>query len=528
MRFSSLPGAQGTASMRRPRRLLRAATAALGVAVFWNAGSGSANAQPQTPPRIWDVVLGSHVSELPAGEFVDVACGTNGGPPSAAIGRFENFARCPPEPSGLRELWFIYEDELEYAARALAPSLWGTPPGTPAAIAEDRVVERYRATQIMLHPVILSVLVDRDGRVQGYRIFTDPRSDPDLRLGASSVAITFKGRFGSAGWSCTDLPAADGEKPMGTPPHDVFLKERCEKISDNRRVTVESRQYYKAGQSYLDPATGKPTVNEFESRSSLEVVRLDMAAGDARPAVRQAEPPPVSPDGSARAAFLAGDSSGCPGCDLRGVSLKRRDLTGADLHGANLEGVSFHRAVLRGASLTGANLREANLNKAILIGADLRGADLAGALLYQVEAGRATFTGADLTEARLRRARLPFANLDGANLTAADLEDARLSEASFRNAKLNGANLYRAVLSRTNLQGVAAEGAMWAMTNLRGANLSGAALTGSDLLEADLAGADLTGADLGGTRLLGAVLLDSNQTGANFSGALMPDNATHP
>lgn len=229
----------------------------------------------QAAPRIWDIPLGTHVKELPVAEFVDPACGTNGGPAGQFVGGFENFEKCAPEPSGLREIWFIYDDELEYVARAMAPSVWFLDPAAPAVIAEDRVAQQYRATQVMLHPVILSFLIDPAGRVQGYRIFTDPRSDPDLRLGASTVAITFKGRFGMDGWDCADLPPATGEKPIGSPPHERFVKERCEKISEGRKIGIESRFFYRAGQGYLDPFTGRVMENEFVSASSLEVYRMD-------------------------------------------------------------------------------------------------------------------------------------------------------------------------------------------------------------------------------------------------------------
>src|SRR6516162_2489817 len=70
------------------------------------------------------------------------------------------------------------------------------------------------------------------------------------------------------------------------------------------------------------------------------------------------------------AAFLAGQTKDCPGCNLAGVSVKRRNLAGANLAGANLAGASFHRAVLRGSNLSGADLTGANLNKTDLIQAD--------------------------------------------------------------------------------------------------------------------------------------------------------------
>lgn len=485
----------------------------------------AAPAEPM-PPRIWDIELGTPVAALPAEEFVEPACGTNGGPAGQPIGSFANFARCPPEASGLREVWFIYDDELEYVARAVAPSAWGTPAGTPMAIAEDRLVERYRATQIMLHPVILSLLIDDAGSVRGYRIFTDPRSDPDLRLGASSVAITFKGRFGTDGWTCVDLPRTDGEQPMGSPPREVFIKQRCDKALADRHVTVESRQYYKAGQSYLDPVTGKPTINEFESRSSVEVI--------AAPGV-VALPPPQQPASShsvsaasPKDAFVAGLSRNCPGCDLTGLNFKRRDLSGADLRGADLTGTSFHRAILRGADLSAARLNETNFNRAVLSGASLSGATLTGALLYQADAGRADFTQANLAGAHLRRLRAPLARFDHADLTGADLEDGRLSQASFRSATLNAINLYLAVLPQADLTDARIEDAMLARSNLRGAILAGASLRSSDLYGADLSNADASRVDFGASRLLGATLSDADRTGAIFRGALMPDNTVAP
>src|SRR5947207_9332336 len=43
------------------------------------------------------------------------------------------------------------------------------------------------------------------------------------------------------------------------------------------------------------------------------------------------------------AGFLAGNTNDCPGCNLAGAQLKRRNLAGANLSGANLSGASFHR-----------------------------------------------------------------------------------------------------------------------------------------------------------------------------------------
>src|SRR5262245_20272896 len=90
------------------------------------------------------------------------------------------------------------------------------------------------------------------------------------------------------------------------------------------------------------------------------------------PAAAQADP---------REDFIAGRTKACPGCDLSGVSFKRRDLSGADLTGARLKDANLHDARLTGAKLASADLTNANLNKANLSRADLTGATLAGAML---------------------------------------------------------------------------------------------------------------------------------------------------
>src|SRR5204862_4774783 len=72
----------------------------------------------QRAPKIWDIPFGTPVGELPEDDFVDPACGTNGGAPGLRLGGFEQFEKCRAEPSGLREIWFRYDDEFEYIARA--------------------------------------------------------------------------------------------------------------------------------------------------------------------------------------------------------------------------------------------------------------------------------------------------------------------------------------------------------------------------------------------------------------------------
>lgn len=211
-----------------------------------------------TRPKIWDVQLGTSVGALPLDEFVDPACGTNGGPPSRTLASFAEFARCPVEPAtGLHEVWFRYDDELEYIARARR---------------SDLLIHEYQANVLGGQPIITSLLINDAGLVQGWRIVNDPRADADTRIDAYGLADLFKGIAGS-GLVCTDLPPAEGERPI----EDFFVKQSCEKTSNGQVTRIESRRYYKPGQYAVDPNDSQLTQNQFESSARMEVYRLPAA-----------------------------------------------------------------------------------------------------------------------------------------------------------------------------------------------------------------------------------------------------------
>ena len=64
-------------------------------------GSG---ALAQSRPKIWDMTFGTPIANLPDEEFVDPACGTNGGPPGLRLASLEEFEKCRAEATGLREI----------------------------------------------------------------------------------------------------------------------------------------------------------------------------------------------------------------------------------------------------------------------------------------------------------------------------------------------------------------------------------------------------------------------------------------
>ena len=216
----------------------------------------SAPADGGRPARheIWDLKLGTPVAQLPDA-FIDYACGTNGGPPSTPLASWRDFARCRAEPGGFHEIHFRYDDELEYWARAnnLRPQM-----------------EQFSGTKTYGFPITVSALIDDDGSVRGIRVVSDPRFEQHNRDEAYLLRNFLTARFGREGWACDKLAAEDGETPVD----GMFVKERCRKEIDERTTaSLGTRHLRKAGQSPIDPRTGRETTGQFESVVRFELVR---------------------------------------------------------------------------------------------------------------------------------------------------------------------------------------------------------------------------------------------------------------
>lgn len=214
----------------------------------------AARAADPTPSKadIWSLRLGATVDELPPDDFIDYACGTNGGPPGRVLDGWADFRRCTPDSRGLREVYFRYDDEMEYWARA---------------VDNAALIERYAGTRIGTYHVILSLLFSDAGVVEGVRIVTDPRIEAEQRQSAFGLGRLLQGRYGIDGWTCTDLPRLDGETGLA----GRFLKQRCDKALDDRDVSVWSSLYQKTGQSVTDRFTAETRQGQFESAARLEM-----------------------------------------------------------------------------------------------------------------------------------------------------------------------------------------------------------------------------------------------------------------
>src|SRR5215472_8947341 len=147
--------------------------------------SALAQGADERPVRreVWDIKLGAKVADLPD-DYVDYACGTNGGPPSTPLTGWKDYRRCRPETNGLREVYFRYDDELEYWAKAnnLAAQM-----------------EQYVGTKTYGFPIIVSVLAGDEGTVRGIRIVSDPRDPTGDRDEAYLLRNFLNARFGREG-----------------------------------------------------------------------------------------------------------------------------------------------------------------------------------------------------------------------------------------------------------------------------------------------------------------------------------------
>jgi hypothetical protein len=215
----------------------------------------TAHAQPRRDPgEIHGLKLGLKAEEMSTDTFGDLACGSNGGPPRQAIDDWSEFRKCRPEPSGLYEVNVRFDDQQEYIGRAIDDPLY----------AQGRL-----GTRVAGHPVILSVLFDKDGVLRGIRMVSDPRGSIMERRMAHMLRLAIINRYDPDGWACTDLPPAAGETPVGG---GVFIKQRCEKHTAERDLFVDARFLRKPGQSDINPTTGETTTGQFESWTRFELM----------------------------------------------------------------------------------------------------------------------------------------------------------------------------------------------------------------------------------------------------------------
>ncbi len=228
-----------------------------------------AGAEPLRRDTIWDLKIGAPIAGQPdPSEFRGFACGANGGPPRAPLTGWAGFKRCAAEPDGLHEVYFEYDDELEYIARAHD---------------NDREISRWAGTHEVTFPVITSALFDDAGILKGIRMVTDARpehrnditeADRKKREEAYTLGAVMASRFNiDPARDCQATPPGEGETAVGS----LFIKLACERDdrAAGRRIVVRTDLFRKPGQSAYNPQLPTQlTQGQFESSARLEIYQL--------------------------------------------------------------------------------------------------------------------------------------------------------------------------------------------------------------------------------------------------------------
>jgi hypothetical protein len=225
-----------------------------GVVTLAIAAASAAGAQTaRDRGEVHGLKLGLKAQSMTMDGWGDLACGSNGGPPRQKLDSWSDFNKCPPEAGGLREVAARFDDEDEYIGKAIDDPLYAA---------------QRTGTRIAGHPVILSALFDDSGALRGIRAISDPRGTPIERRMAHLLGLAVINHYGSDGWNCTDQPPGDGETDVG----GVFIKQRCEKTTPERAMSVETHFLRKPGQHALDPETHEYTQGQFESWTRFELL----------------------------------------------------------------------------------------------------------------------------------------------------------------------------------------------------------------------------------------------------------------
>ena len=223
-------------------------------AAFVIASASGAWAQTASDPgEVHGLALGLNAQTMTLDGWGELACGSNGGPARQVLDAWSDFKKCPPEPNGLHEVAARFDDEDEYVAKALGEEA------------------EHSGTRVAGHPVVLSALFDDGGILRGIRMVSDPRATPAERRMAHLLGVAVINRYGADGWTCTDLPPAEGESAVG----GVFIKQRCAKTIPGRALTVETHFLRKPGQHDIDPETHDYTHGAFESWTRFELFDPD-------------------------------------------------------------------------------------------------------------------------------------------------------------------------------------------------------------------------------------------------------------
>jgi hypothetical protein len=171
-----------------------------------------------------DLHIGMSINAIPADEYTDLRCA---GKTDQTLASWSDFRKCPPDAMGLRSLGFRFNEGLNPLAQ---------------------VNDKYQGTRVAGHPVLLTLLIDEGGMIDGLLIDTDPQARLFWRKKAHLLALVVKSRYGDDGWQCNNIEPGTGEAAVG----GMFIKSHCEKVVGERKLLLDQRLYRRAGQPLQD------------------------------------------------------------------------------------------------------------------------------------------------------------------------------------------------------------------------------------------------------------------------------------
>ena len=195
----------------------------------------AAQSPPGTPENdLREFRIGMTADEMPRAGYLGFACADDA---ARKLDGWQGYRQCPAEASGWHAVRFQYDE----AANPLA-----------------KINGLYEGTKVGGHPVLLTALMGDDARLKGLVIETDPAARLYLRKKAFLFGEQVRARYGGAGWSCANREPAADQEPVG----GVFMNEHCEKVTPDRKLTLDRMLFRRAGQDLKD----------FVSRSRLEIL----------------------------------------------------------------------------------------------------------------------------------------------------------------------------------------------------------------------------------------------------------------
>lgn len=177
--------------------------------------------------------IGMAVSDLPPSGYTGFRCA---GEKGQTLSGWQDYAQCPADTAGRHAVRFRYDEN---------------------ANPMSKVNDAYEGTKVGGHPVVLSLLVGNEGRVDGLVIDTDPSARLYMRKKAFLFGDLAKARYGSDGWTCSEGEPTGDEAPVG----GVFIREHCTKATPSRLLTLDRELFRRPSQDFKD----------FVSHSRLEI-----------------------------------------------------------------------------------------------------------------------------------------------------------------------------------------------------------------------------------------------------------------